>query len=104
MNRAAPMMAHTIGKGWELNSIHGNIGRSNCLAMKVPIRAPINPSAIDAKQPNPFRPASLAPIAPATDAIKSKNKKEMTSIDTAFFFNIREFPCLVKSFQLHKHF
>lgn len=103
MNRAAPIMAHTIGKGWEPNFIQGNIGRSNCRAMKVPIRDPINPRAIEAKQPNPFRPASLAPIAPAIDAIKSNNKSDRIFMIPPFF-NIREFPCLVKSPQLNKPF
>jgi len=44
--------------------------------MKVPIRAPINPKAIEAKHPIPFLPAILAPIAPARDAMKSSNKNE----------------------------
>ena len=85
INSAAPTIAHTIGKGWEPNLIQGNIGRSNCFAMKVPMRAPMNPSAIEAKQPNPFLPASLAPIAPVRDAIKSSNKNDIKFMIPPFF-------------------
>jgi hypothetical protein len=85
INNAAPIMAHTIGNGWSPNLIQGNIGRSNCRAIKVPMREPINPSAIDARQPNPLLPASLAPMAPAMDAIKSNNKNDIKFMIPPFF-------------------
>jgi len=77
-NKADPRTAHSIGNGCSPNLIHGKRGRSSSLAIKVPIKAPIKPKTIDARQPMFFRPAILAPMDPVMEAmisIKTKEKK-----------------------------
>jgi hypothetical protein len=84
IKRAAPTTDQIRGKECPPIRRSGKSGRSNLSAIKIPIRAPIKPRAIDARHPMFFRPAIFAPMAPVIDATNSKNKKEKNVILLTF--------------------
>ena len=72
VNITAPRIAHTTGKVTSPISITKISGRFILCAIHVPNREPINPTAIEIKQPPLENPARDLPIEPEIPAIISK--------------------------------
>src|SRR5262249_29820420 len=74
-NNADPMIDQTMGKSVEVPT--KTFGRSSALASHIPTMAPINPSAIDTRQPPRDPPPKALPIEPHTPAIINRMIKEV---------------------------